>query len=99
MFELLDFGRYTWYKERKLKQWLRGNWPDSTKLASNVGPSRRSTRIFFEELSILAEELQNITPEHTITYKERIREALNGLQYLKVTNCKSATCGTVRKSL
>ena len=52
-------------------------------LASNEGPSRRSTRIFFEELSRLAEELQNITPEDTITYKERIREALSGLQYLK----------------
>ena len=56
-------------------------------LVSNQGPSRRSTRIFFEELSRLAEELQNITPEDTITYKERIRETLNGLQYLKVTNC------------
>ena len=58
-------------------------------LASKEGPSRRSTRIFFEELSRLAEELQNIAPEYTITYKERIREALNGLQYLKVTNCES----------
>ena len=36
----------------------------------------------------MAEELQNITPEDTIIYKERIREALNGLQYLNVTNCK-----------
>ena len=58
-------------------------------LASNERPSRRSTCIFFEELSRLAEELQNITPEDTITYKEQIREALNGLQYLKVTNCES----------
>ena len=33
--------------------------------------------------------LQNITPEDTIAYKERIREALNGLQYLKVTNSES----------
>ena len=37
----------------------------------------------------MAEELQNITPEDTITYKERITQALNGLQYLKVTNCES----------
>ena len=87
--QLQDFGRYTWYKERKLKQWLKGNWPDSAMLASNEGPSRRSTLIFFEELSRLAEELQNIIPEDTITYKERIREALHGLQYLKVTNCES----------
>ena len=58
-------------------------------LASNEGPSRRSTRIFFEERSRLAEELQNITPEDTITYKERIRDALHGLKYLKVTNCES----------
>ena len=58
-------------------------------LASNEGPSRRSPGMFFEEISRLAEELQNITPDDTITYKERIREALNGLQYLKVTNCKS----------
>ena len=50
-------------------------------LASNERPSRRSTRIFFEELSRLAEDLQNITLEETITYKERIREALNGLQF------------------
>ena len=27
--------------------------------------------------------------EDTITHKERIREALNGLQYLKVANCES----------
>ena len=46
-------------------------------------------RIFFDELSTLAEELQNITPKDMITYKERIREALNGLQYLKVTNYES----------
>ena len=58
-------------------------------LASNEEPSIRSTRIYFEELSRLVEELQNIIPQDTITYKERIREALNGLQYLKVTNCKS----------
>ena len=58
-------------------------------LASNKGPSRRSTLIFFEELSRLAEELQNIIPEDTITHKERIREALHGLQYLKVTICES----------
>ena len=58
-------------------------------LASNERPSRRSMRIFFDELSPLAEELQNIIPEDTITYKERIREALNGLQYLKVTNYES----------
>ena len=57
-------------------------------LASNEEPSIRSTRIYFEELSRLVEELQNIIPQDTITYKERIREALNGLQYLKVTNCK-----------
>ena len=55
--QLSDFGRYTWYKERKLKQWLRGNWPDSTMLASNEGSSRGSTHTFFEELSRLAEEL------------------------------------------
>ena len=58
-------------------------------LASNEGPSRRSMGISFEELNRLAEELQNITPEDTITFKERIREALNGLQYLKVTSCES----------
>ena len=87
--QLQDFGRYTWYKERKLKQWLKGNWPDSTMLASNEGPSRRSTLIFLEKLSRLAEELQNIIPEDRITYKERIREALQGLQYLKVTKCES----------
>ena len=46
-------------------------------------------RIFFEELNRLAEELQNITPEDTIKFKERIREALNGLQCLKVTKCES----------
>ena len=46
-------------------------------------------RIFFDELSTLAEELQNITQKDMITYKERIREALNGLQYLKVTNYES----------
>ena len=56
-------------------------------LASNEEPCRRSTRIYFEELSRLAEELQNIIPQDTITYKKQIREALNGLQYLKVTNC------------
>ena len=31
----------------------------------------------------------NITPEDTMIYKGQIREALNGLQYLKVTNCES----------
>ena len=39
--QLQDFGRCTWYKERKLKQWLKGNWHDSTMLASNEGPSRK----------------------------------------------------------
>ena len=39
-------------------------------VASNQGPSRRSTRIFFEELSRIAEKLQNVTPEDTITCKE-----------------------------
>ena len=58
-------------------------------LASNEGPSERSTLIFLEKLSRLAEELQNIIPEDRITYKEQIREALQGLQYLKVTNCES----------
>ena len=43
-----------------MKQWLRGNWPDSTMLASKEGPFRRSTGMFFEELSRSAEEL-NIT--------------------------------------
>ena len=33
--------------------------------------------------------LQNITPEDTIAYNEQIREALNGLQYLKVTSSES----------
>ena len=56
-------------------------------LASNKGSSKRSTGILFEELSRLTEELQHIIPEDTITYKERIREAL--LQYLEVTNCES----------
>ena len=57
--------------------------------ASNKGPSKKSTGIFFEKLSRLGEDLQNITPEDTMTYKERIREALNELQYVKVTNCES----------
>ena len=74
-------------------EWLFGythyNCPDSTMLASNEEPSRRSTGIFFEELSRLAEELQNIASEDTITYKERIREVLNGLQCLKVNNCEN----------
>ena len=56
-------------------------------LASNKGSSKRSTGILFEELSRLTEELQHIIPEDTITYKERIREAL--LQYFEVTNCES----------
>ena len=58
-------------------------------LASNERPSRRSARIFHEELSSLAEELQNTTPQDTITCKERMRKVLNELQYLKVTNLKS----------
>ena len=49
--------------------------PDSTMLTSKKGPSKKSTRIIFEEISRLAEELQKITSED----KERIREALNGL--------------------
>ena len=49
-------------------------------LTSKEGPSRKSTGIFFEELSRWAEELQNLTPEDPIAYKERIREDLNGLQ-------------------
>ena len=68
---------------------MKGNLPDSAMLASNEGPARRSTLIFFEELSRLAEELQNIIPKDTITYKERIREALHGWQYLKVTKCEN----------
>ena len=32
---------------------------------------------------------QNITPEDTMIYKGQIREALNGLQYLKVSNYES----------
>ena len=58
-------------------------------LASNERPSRTSARIFHEELSSLAEELQNTTPQDTITCKERMRKVLNELQYLKVTNLKS----------
>ena len=30
-----------------------------------------------------------ITPEDAMTYKEQIREALNELQYVKVTNSES----------
>ena len=58
-------------------------------IASKERPSRRSARIFHEELSRLAEELQNTTPQDTITCKERIRKVLNELKYLKVTNLKS----------
>ena len=58
-------------------------------LISKEGPSRRSTGIFFEELSRWAEELQNITPEDPIAYKERIREDLNGLQYLKLPTVRA----------
>ena len=72
-----------------MKQWLKGPWPDSAMLASNERPSRRSARIFHEELSSLAEELQNTTPQDTITCKEWMRKVLNELQYLKVTNLKS----------
>ena len=39
-------------------------------LASNGKPSRRFPDIFFEELSRLAEELQNITPEDPVIHKE-----------------------------
>ena len=38
-------------KKNKLKEWLKVNWPDSTMLVSNKRPSRRSTGIFFEELT------------------------------------------------
>ena len=58
-------------------------------VASKERPSRRSARIFHEELSSLAEELQNTTPQDTITCKERMRKILNELQYLKVTNLNS----------
>ena len=50
-------------------------------LASNGGSCRRSTRIFFEKFSRLAEQLQNIQPEYTITYEEQIKQPLNGLQH------------------
>ena len=46
-------------------------------------------RIFFEKFSRLAEQLQNIQPEYIITYKEQIKEFLNGLQHLQITNSES----------
>lgn len=38
--------------------------------ALNEGSSRRSTSVFFEEFSKLAEQLQIIQPEFMTTYKE-----------------------------
>ena len=58
-------------------------------LASNGGSCRRSTRIFFEKFSRLAEQLQNIQPEYMITYEEQIKEPLNGLQHWQITKTES----------
>lgn len=60
-------------------------------LASYEGPSKRSMSIFFEELSRMAIELQNVTLEDKITFKKQTREILKELQYLKVTSCESNT--------
>ena len=52
-------------------------------LASNGGSCRRSTRIFFEKFSRLAEQLQNIQPEYAITYEEQMAYNIGRLPKLK----------------
>ena len=71
-----------WYPQGKLKQWLKASWLDSTMVASNERPSKRSTVMFFVSLERIAEELQNIQQKYMTAQKERIKEAVNGLKQL-----------------
>ena len=58
---------YIWYPQRKLKQWLKASWFDSTIVALNERPSERSTVTFFVGLKRIAEKLQNTQQKYTIT--------------------------------
>ena len=64
---IAGFVIYIWYPQRKLKQWLKASWFDSTIVAWNERPSERSTVIFFVGLNRIAEKLQNTQQKYTIT--------------------------------
>ena len=65
---MLTFGQSIYIQKKT--QLLKVNLLYFTMLASDGKPSRISPGIFFEQLSRLAEELQNITLEDPVIYKE-----------------------------